>query len=153
MNRQNIILIILLAGVLFFVYSFYQTSIQKNNLAKSSASIPVQENDSPKIASTKPDPLEEAIIGANETIEITFNKSLENEGELKLKFEPKLEYKIDYKIELSQDRKTAKIIPLKPYELGSTYTLFIGPDTKFDGVGAWGQEKIYHFKTIRYRGV
>ena len=113
----------------------------------------VSQTDPPQIIFTKPSPLEEAIISAAEVIEITFNRSLENEGELKLKFEPKLEYKTDYKIELSQDRKTAKIIPLVPYELGSTYTLFIGTDTKFDGVGAWGQEKIYHFKTIRYRGV
>lgn len=108
-----------------------------------------QENDSPQIVSTKPDPLEEAIVGANETIEITFNRPLENVGEFKVRIEPKIEYKL----ELSQDRKTAKIIPLKPYELGTGYTLFIGHDTKFDGVGAWGQEKIYHFKTIRYRGV
>lgn len=111
------------------------------------------QGDSPRILFTKPDPLEEAIIGANEVVEIIFNRPLENEGELKLKFDPKLQYKIDYNIELSQDRKTAKIIPLKPYELGSTYTLFIGPDTKFEGVGEWKQEKIYHFKTIRYRGV
>lgn len=108
-----------------------------------------KEDSSPKILSTKPDPLEEAIISANETIEITFNKSLENEGEFKLRIEPKAEYKL----ELTQDRKTARIIPLKSYELGSTYTLFIGPDTKFQEIGAWGQEKIFHFKTVRYRGV
>lgn len=107
------------------------------------------QSDSPKILSTKPNPLEEAVLGANDTVEITFNRSLQNSAEFRVRIEPK----IDFKIELSSDRKTAKIIPLKLYELGTTYTLFIGTDTKFDGVGAWGQEKIFHFKTIRYRGV
>jgi hypothetical protein len=37
--------------------------------------------------------------------------------------------------------------------LGTTYTIFIGPDSKFDGVGQWGMEKIFHFRTIKYTGV
>lgn len=113
-----------------------------------SASQPTQE-DKPQIISTKPDPLEEAIVSATEVIEITFNKPLENKGEFKLKIDPKT----DFRIELSGDRKTAKIIPEKSYELGKTYTIFIGTETKFDGIGRWGEEKIFHFKTIPYRGV
>ncbi len=109
----------------------------------------VSQTDPPKIVSTKPDPLENSIVSANQTIEITFNRPLENVGEFKSKIEPK----VDYKVELSGDRKTAKIMPVKPFDLGSTYTLFIGTETKFDGVGRWGQEKIFHFKTITYRGV
>ncbi len=101
------------------------------------------------IVSTNPNPLDENIIGGNDTIEITFNRPLENVGEFKVRIEPK----VDFKVELSSDRKTAKIIPVKPFELGTTYTLFIGPETKFDGVGRWGEEKIFHFKTIRYTGV
>ncbi len=107
------------------------------------------QNELPKIVSTKPDPLEDAIISATETLEITFNRPLENVGEFKSKIEPK----IDYKVELSGDRKTARIIPAKPFELGTTYTLFIGTETKFDGVGRWGMEKIFHFKTVKYRGI
>ena len=106
-------------------------------------------NEKPRIVSTKPDPLEEAIVPATDTVEITFNRPLENVGEFKVRIEPK----IDFKAELSGDRKTAKIIPLKPLELGSGYTLFIGTETKFDGVGRWGEEKIFHFRTIRYRGI
>ena len=64
-----------------------------------------------------------------------------------------MEPDIEIKAELSGDRKTAKIIPVKPYELGTTFTLRIGPETKFDGVGRWGEEKVYHFKTIKYTGV
>lgn len=109
----------------------------------------VSENDPPQIISTKPDPLDEAIVSANEVLEFTFNRPLENEGELKIKTEPPNEYKI----QLSQDRKTAKVIPVNPFELGATYTLTIGRDTKFQGIGEWKQEKMYHFKTIRYRGV
>lgn len=103
----------------------------------------------PAIVSTKPDPLEGAIITASEEIEISFNKTLENEGEFKLRIDPE----IPFKIQLSSDRKTAKIIPQVPYELGKTYTLFIKSDTKFDGIGQWGQEKIFHVNTVRYRGI
>lgn len=110
---------------------------------------PQPQNQKPQIISTKPDPLEEAIVSATEVIEITFNKPLENKGEFKLKIDPN----IDFKIELSSDRKTAKIIPENPYELGKTYTIFIGTETKFDGIGRWGEEKIFHIKTIPYRGV
>lgn len=110
---------------------------------------PTSQNSSPQIVSTKPDPLEDTIVPATEPIEITFNRPLENVGEFKLRIDPK----VDFKIALSGDRKTAKISFNKPLELGVTYTLFIGPDTKFDGAGAWGNEKIYHFKTIRYTGV
>ena len=109
----------------------------------------ITQEDKPQIISTKPDPLEEAIISATEVIEITFNKPLENKGEFKLRIDPK----IDFNIELSSDRKTAKIIPVAPFELGKTYTLFIGTETKFDGVGRWGEEKIYHVKTVTYRGI
>lgn len=115
---------------------------QQNKLSKN-------ENEFPKIVSTKPEPLEEAIIPASEVVEITFNRPLENVGEFKVRIDPK----IDYKVELSSDRKTAKILPEKPYNLGTTYTLFIGTETKFDGVGRWGEEKIFHFRTIKYTGV
>jgi len=106
-------------------------------------------NQAPRIVKTKPEPLEEAIISATEVIEITFNKPLENAPELKTRMDPKN----DYQIELSSDRKTAKIIPLKPYELGLTYTLFIQADSKFDGGGRLDREKVFHVHTVRYRGI
>jgi len=103
----------------------------------------------PRIVTTKPDPLNNVIIPADQVIEITFNRPLENVGEFKVKIEPKVEFKA----ELSSDRKTAKIIPTKPFELGSTYTMSIGTETKFDGVGRWGEEKVFQFRTIKYRGI
>lgn len=142
-----IVLVLLAAGGFFFK----KYILTKTNLTKpsSQSSATQSQSDSPKIISTKPDPLEEAIVPADQVIEVTFNLPLQNSGEFKLRTEPK----IDFKIQLSQDRKTAKIIPQKTLDLGTTYTIFIGTDTKFDGVGAWGQEKIYHFKTIKYTGV
>jgi len=139
----TIIVIAAMAGIAFLWKNQQSTS------KESKPTFEVSQTDKPQIVSTKPDPLDNNIITATDIIEITFNRSLENTGEFKLRIEPE----IDYKVELSGDRKTAKIIPSKPYALGTTYTLFIGPETKFDGVGRWGEEKIFHFRTIKYTGV
>lgn len=147
MNKKIVTILVILAALVIGFIFFNQRD--KQNASTTQPNTTNSQSESPKIISTKPDPLENAVISANETIEITFNKPIENIGEFKSRIEPK----IDYKVELSSDRKTAKIIPLKPYDLGSTYTLFIGTETKFDGVGRWGEEKIFHFKTIPYRGV
>lgn len=110
---------------------------------------PVSQNDKPQIVSTKPDPLDNSIVSGTDVIEITFNRPLQNVGEFKNKIEPKIEYKV----ELSADRKTARIIPAKPYPVGAGFTLSIGPDTKFDGMGEWRESKDFHFRTIKYTGV
>ena len=144
--KYRIILGILILGLLaFLIYSYFN----QTNTPESEDNIIIQTVSSPMIVYTKPDPLENAYVSANEIIEISFNRPLENKGEFKVRIDPKIEFTL----ELSPDRKTAKIMPAKPYDLGTTYTLFIGPDTKFDGVGRWGEEKIFHFKTIKYTGV
>ncbi|MBI2596414.1 hypothetical protein HYW46_06835 [Candidatus Daviesbacteria bacterium] len=102
-----------------------------------------------KIISTNPSPLEETTILPMQAIEITFNQTLESAPEFKTSMEPKA----DYKTELSEDRKTAKIIPIKPYTLGGGYTLHILGNTKFDGKKELNREEIFHFKTINYTGV
>lgn len=142
-------LAIIIGGLAFVVFNNKQTTVTQQKAAQPKTQPSPQEDNKPRIISTKPDPLEEAIISATQVIEITFNKPLENVGEFKNKIEPK----VDYKVELSADRKTAKITPTKAFELGSTYTLFIGTESKFDGIGRWGEEKIFHFKTIKYTGV
>lgn len=106
-------------------------------------------SEQPRVVSTIPNPLDGTIIATDQKIEITFSHPLENAPELKLRIEPKL----DYKVELSSDRKTAKITPANSYDLGVSYTLFIMPDSKFDGGARLDGEKIFHFQTIRYRGV
>lgn len=140
-----IFLLIILLG-LFFAYNFFFKETAPELRPSSNSNT---QSDKPQIVSTKPDPLNDSIVGANDTLEISFNRALENVGEFKVRIEPK----IDFKTELSGDRKTAKIIPSKPFELGTSYTIFIGPDSKFDGVGPWGEEKVFHIRTIKYRGV
>lgn len=144
MKKIIILIVISALATAVFIWKEQPTS----TTPKPIPSTPSQ-SDKPQIISTKPDPLDETIMPANEIIEITFNRTIENVGEFKVRIEPEAEYKT----ELSGDRKTARIIPLKPYKLGTTYTLFIGTETKFDGLGRWGEEKIFHFRTITYRGV
>lgn len=151
MKLSKIVIIIFLSVALIgLIYSLKKAPAAKEVSQNSQTKNPTAtQNEPPKIVSTNPDPLEDNIVSSTQTIEITFNRSLENVGEFKLRIEPKT----NIKTELSNDRKTARIIPVKPFELGTTYTIFIGPETKFDGVGNWGQEKIFHFRTIKYTGV
>lgn len=144
--------VIIAAGIILtsiLGYKLYSNPATPTVQATPQPSASPQQNDPPQIVSTKPEPLNETIISAAEVIEITFNRPLENVGEFKSRIEPK----IDYKVELANDRKTARIIPAKPYDLGAAYTLYIGPDSKFDGVGEWKQDKSFHFRTIPYKGV
>lgn len=122
---------------------------KQTNPSPSPASTTVANQQKPAIVSTNPDPLENIIIPADQVIEITFNKAIENKDEFKYRIEPKTEVKI----ELSPDRKTVKIIPVTPYELGTTFTLFISTETKFDNKEKLEGEKIFHYNTIKYRGV
>lgn len=120
-----------------------------NKPSEPPSSTPTPASDQPRIVSTIPDPLDGTIIAADQKIEITFSHPLENAPELKLRIEPNL----NYKVELSSDRKTAKITPTGSYDLGVSYTLFVMPDSKFDGGARLQGEKIFHFQTIRYRGI
>lgn len=101
------------------------------------------------IVSTKPDPLEHAVLLPTQVFEISFNQPIQNIGEFKHQLEPKFEY--DAK--LSPDRKTVIISPKNTYPLGQEMTLFIKGDTKFDQGKSLGKEIIYHLNTIQYRGV
>lgn len=144
---KKVFVAILIVMTVFVFFKKYKTIHLKST---SQAPSPVaQQSNSPQIVSTNPDPLDNATIPASQIIEINFNIPLQNVPEFKTRMDPK----IDYKVELSQDRKTAKIIPSKPYELGATYTFFISPESKFDGDGKLDGEKIFHFHTIKYTGV
>lgn len=145
MQLKKVLIIIFILGI---TGGFWYITFKKPSATEKQTSS-VSQTEEPKIISTRPEPLENAVVSATEVVEITFNRPLENIGEFKFRIDPKT----DIKIELSPDRKTAKIIPQAPYELGVTYTIFMGPDTKFDGVGNWGKEAIYHFRTIKFRGI
>jgi len=148
-NLQKIFLSLVFILVAAGVFFWNQKKAEKTTEQPIKQQSVSQQTDSPKIVYTKPDPLENNIVGASDIIEITFNRPLENEGQFKVRIEPKVEFKI----ELTNNRKTARIIFPKSLQLGSSYTLFIDPDTKFDGVGNWGQDKIFHFHTVTYKGV
>lgn len=140
-----LIVIILIIGCGFYFYSNRNTNTAPEPTPQASA-IPGP-NDKPTIISTNP--VDESILGQDQVIEVTFNRSLENEGEFKIRFEPEFKYKKT----VTQDRKTAIITPEEPLELGTTFTLFVLPATKFDGGVNFGEEKVFHFKTIKYRGL
>ena len=148
--KTKIIALIAIIGavlILIFQRGLYSKSDPKVDPPKVETNISTN-NEEIKVVSTSPNPLEEAVILPNQNIEITFNQPIENRGEFKNLIEPKA----DYEIKLSDDRKTAKIVPHVPFQLGVTFTLFIKPDTKFDGK-TLNREIIYHFKTINYQGV
>lgn len=133
--------------IIVIIFIFLPKGVSKDS--SNTAPVSTPENEPPKVVSTKPNPLQEAIIPTVDKIEITFNRPLENEGELKLRFDPK----VSFKVSVSQDRKTGIINFEKPLDLGTSYTLFIKPDTKFIGLGEWGREDVFHFRTIPYKGL
>lgn len=141
-----IVVVLILLGLFFYLR---KPQAAKSNPSPKPSTQTNNPDGSPRIVSTKPDPLDNTVISATEVIEITFNRPLENIGEFKLRIEPETEVKV----ELSPDRKTAKITPAKSLELGASYAIIIGSESKFDGVGRWGQEKTFRFRTIKYTGV
>jgi len=144
--KQKLIIIIITAGLALIAIFYKTTPITKPTHQTTQATIQVKE---PLILTTNPSPLEEATILPTQIIELTFNYSIVAPSELKHKIDPPA----DIKIELSADKKTVKVVPIKPYKLGSGYTLFIQPDTKFEGGKILKDEKIFHFKTISYKGI
>lgn len=103
----------------------------------------------PHVVSTNPNPLENTTIVPTQELEITFSHPIENKGEVKYILDPVA----DVSIELSDDRKTIKVIPVKPFALGQGYTLSIKQDTKFDEGKRQDGDAVFHFTTIPYTGV
>lgn len=146
--KQKIIGIIAVIGSILILI-FQQGLYNKPTASVEKQSEKQIQTDTPEIVSTNPSPLEESILWAMQPIEITFNLPLENAPEFKHKMDPKY----DYKVELSDDKKTIRIIPTKPLPLGKGFTLFIQADTKLEGNKTLGRDYIFHFRTIEYRGV
>lgn len=151
LTRKTILLVFFSVIVLAFFLVFYignrGDSIKADPKNQATTAPIPGPDDKPGVISLNP--ADESVIPQDSVIEITFNRPVENEGELKIKFDPEIKFKKT----LSQDRKTAKVAPEEPLELGTTFTMFIGPDTKFDGSLTLGEDKVYHFKTIKYRGI
>lgn len=146
---KNIKLVVLIIVIGAVVALFKGLPITFLGSAPAPSPTPQQSGQKPRVVATNPANLDYAVILPTQTVEITFNLPIENEGEFKNSLDPKT----NYKIKLSDDRKTAKIIPVTPFALGTTFTLFIKPDTKFDGHKTLGYDIYYRFQTIAYKGV
>jgi len=152
--KRKITLIILIIGA-FLIWIFQNGLYQQEEIPKLEQKIDLSVNDSkdekPKIISTNPDPLNNSIIIPSQVITLTFNHPLENIGEFKYRIEPEPP---EIKVELTLNRRTVKITPVKPFLPGTSYTIFIQSyDTKFDGGKRLENDLSYNFRTIEYRGI
>ena len=124
-----------------------------NNSQNSPSQEPSQDTGGePRLISSTPPELfkkQPLVFAPDKVIELHFNVELENGPETKLVFDPPA----DFEVKLSDDFKTAKITPKKPYKLGQGYTLFIKPDTKLKGGKTLGQGYDLHFNIINYSGI
>lgn len=148
--KQKLIAGIIVIGLIVIVVFQKGSDNKKSEVPnQSSDKQETQVSDEPRLTSTNPSPLNNATILPTQTIEFTFSQPIENRGELK--FEIKPEAQVD--IHLSNDKKTAKITPTKPYLLGQTYSINIKTETKFDSKKKLPDGLNFTFKTINYRGV
>lgn len=150
MSKKLIIFaIITLAGAALILNA--QGSKKSSPPTSQKATAPTIQTDTPQLVATKPDPLDEAIIVPGQTVELTFNLAIENIGEFKHRLEP---LTTKYQAKLSDDRKSVIITPSSgAFPVGTTFTLFVSPETKFDGGKRMNNELIIHFKTVDFRGV
>lgn len=156
--KQKIIAIVVAVGIiliLIFQQGLYSNEAPVLDTQSSPTPTPTPTQESsldvePRILSTNPSPLEEAILLPSQGfIEINLNQPLVNGPEFKIRFDPQIEYKT----ELVNQNKTAKIVFTKPLGLNQSYTLFILPESKFESGKKLPGETVYHFRTIAYRGI
>lgn len=148
--KQKIIGIIAVIGtilILIFQGGIYPKSTA--NQEKATPSTKSIQTDNPELISTNPSPLNQAILWAMQPIELNFNLPIENIPELKYKIEPKVEFKE----EMLNDKKTVRLTPINPLPLGASFTLSIPSSAKFDGNKTLGKDYVFHFETIKYKGV
>lgn len=150
--KSKLIWIVLSFGALLialFSSGLYSNMLSFSDVAKdSSQTASISTDGRPAIVKTVPDSLDQATILPTQVIELTFSQTLENLPETRWEVQPAA----DIKSELSDDKKTLRLIPSTPFNLGQSYTLFIRPETKLEGKKTLEEEYIYHFKTIEFKG-
>ena len=144
--KTKLIWIILAIGAL--LVAIFSSGLYSNALPSAVAPVENTDTNEIRVVSTVPADLHDSTILPNQTIELTFSEQLVNVPETRWSISPSA----DIKAELSADRKTLKLIPNKPYDLGNGYTLLIKGDTKIEGKGNLDRELIYSFKTIQFKG-
>ncbi len=149
--KQKIIAAIIAIGILLiaiFGRGLYGNNPRPSPQVKSAATEQVSDN--PRVVSTNPAGLRDGvIIPSDQKIEITFSEPIENRGEVKSFIDPVIEYDV----ELSSDRKTVKILPKKPFELGRVFNFTIDVQTKFVSKKRMDSNAQFRFSTIAYQGV
>src|SRR3989344_7682713 len=98
------------------------------------------------IVSTKPDPLEDAVILPNQSLEFNFNESFDT-SYMKFRLDPP---EIDLVITTPDKTTVSQTIIVnfkKPLKLGNGYTLFVSWDPA-NSEKKMDQEYVYHFQTI-----
>ncbi len=150
--KQKIIGAVIAIGILLiaiFKVGLYNKGPLPSNSTVKSAAVE-QVSDKPHLVSTNPAGLQEGIIvPSDQKIEVTFSDPIENRGEVKSKMDPP----IDYEVELSSDKKTVKLLPKKPFELGRSFTFTVDVETKFENKKRLDSNQVFHFSTIAYHGV
>ncbi len=119
--------------------------------SQSSNSLPQEvDPNTPHLVSTNPKGLKEGVlITPSQIIEISFSHPIENRGEVKYQVTPEVEYNI----ELTDDRKTVLLNPVRPYGTGRGFSFIIKQDTKFDGGKRLTSDEVFNFNTIPHRGI
>jgi len=148
--------VIIIVVVLVIAAAVFLNKSQIKNLIQKPAASPTeisnqQQDDSLRVASTKPDPLEGATILPTQSIEITLSKQVGRE--FKYHFDPEVESQVEELSSKGGLESTYRINFTKPLELGSGYTLYIDSSTHTKDKQNLDHEYIYHFSTISYKGV
>ena len=145
-SKAKVIAVLVALGLLLI--AVFSSGIYSNSHEQAENTGVQQADGKPMIVQTNPKDLDQSTILPNQTLEIYFSEPLENVPETRWSVEPQA----DYKAELSDDRKTLKLIPNTPLNLGQSYTLFIKAETKIEGKKTLDKEYQYHFKTIDFKG-
>lgn len=150
MKKQIILGVAILVIMVIVIYKV--GLLKKENLMYQPEINSEQKSDDLKIISTNPEPLDGAVILPTQNLEIKFNK-LVSVSEFKHMFDPELEHEVQADYDKISNTTTVKIIFKKPLDLGSGYTLFVLSDTNSEDNSRLGNEYVYHFSTIKYKGV
>ena len=143
--KKIILLVIFFIAV--FVIIFFT-----NKKPVTSITTPPTQTEQFKLISTNPNPLNESTILPTQDIELTFNKEVVR-SEIKYKIDPEVLHKIEVINGKNDSTGTNfRIVFTKPLELGSGYTLFIYFNTHTNKINL-DKEYIFHFSTIKYRGI
>lgn len=148
LNKRGVVFLLILGSV--FLLTLYLKNLSAPPPPTIQTNQSTKNSEAATLISTNPSPLEGIIILPNQVIEVTLSDPLENEGELKHKISPQMEFEI----KLSSDKKVAKFIPKRPYNMGTGYTLTIQTEqTKFITKKKLDKDYEFHFQTIKYQGI